>query len=401
MRIKITLPTTFESSYLEELDKLNTKYSDTKREIREVYGSFQTSILGSARPSKYLPAPTKKQFKDHIKKAHSFGIKFSYLANAPCLGNIEYSAKGRKEILDFLDGIAEIGIDSIVVTIPLLIEIIRERHPHIEIVASSLCYISDIRAARRFEEMGVQRIVIDPDVNRNLSLLKRMKNSLKGEIEVIANHTCIISCHLEYYHYNNTGHGSQRGDKKEEMIYNQYSLLRCTLEKLKNPGEFLASPWFAPRDIKYLDDAGIDWIKLAGRGSKREELLALGEAYLKGKYDGNLLPLLGWPHHLAFRKKSSIEKLEALEVYLDEKDLNGFMEFFEKGFPCEKGCEECDFCHKKAGEVLKYDKKLLNQYIENMERILDRIIREDLSEEHYRKQVTAWMESAKICYLNE
>jgi len=105
--------------------------------------------------------------------------------------------------------------------------------------------------------------------------------------------------------------------------------------------------------------------------------------------------------HFAFRKKSSIEKLEALEVYLDEKDLNGFMEFFEKGFPCEKGCEECDFCHKKAGEVLKYDKKLLNQYIENMERILDRIIREDLSEEHYRKQVTAWMESAKICYLNE
>src|SRR3989338_8165251 len=135
---KITLPTTFENSYLESLDGLNQKYSSSKRKIAEVYGSFQTSILGSARPSKYLPRPTLRQFREHINKAHSCGLKFSYLANASCLGNLEYSAKGRKEILNFMDEIVSSGVDSMVVTIPLLMEIIRERYPHIKIIASSL-----------------------------------------------------------------------------------------------------------------------------------------------------------------------------------------------------------------------------------------------------------------------
>ncbi|OGV61963.1 MAG: hypothetical protein A3K18_06460 [Lentisphaerae bacterium RIFOXYA12_64_32] len=402
MPINLTIPTTFEDSYLEQLDTLNGASARAgKRRVAEIYGAYQTSILGSARPSKYLPRPTQKQFRAHVRKAHSYGIDFSYAANSPCLGNIEYTAKGRRQIVDFLDQIADAGIDSIVVTIPLLIEIIRERHPHLPIVASSLCYISDIQLATRFQDMGVKRIVLDPDINRDLTLLKKFRASLQVDLEVIANHTCLISCHLENCHYNNTGHGSQRTPERREMIYSQYNLLRCTLEKLRNPGEFLASPWYAPKDLVHLEETGVQWAKLAGRGSTAEHLLALAAAYLNGRCSGNLLKLLWWPHHLAFRKTADGTALDVLDISLEEAGLDGFIDFFRKHFPCRSGCENCRYCHRKATGVLRYDKDLLQAYIANMERVLHGLLTDDVSEPDYRRQVKTWQACAKACRVPE
>jgi len=273
--MKITLPTTFEDSFVDGLRQINENSPQDSPKIGEVYGSLQSSILASARPSKYLPSPDFKGIKKHIKTLNSAGIAFSYLVNAPCIGNVEYSQTGRKEIEELFGRLCDNGVTRMVVTIPYLIEILREKFPGIEICASSICYISNVKIAKRYEDLGVKRIIIDPDKNRDFNLIRKIANSVNCEIEIIANHTCIHHCSYEYYHYNNTGHGSQRAERVREKPYNQYNLLSCTLKKLESPWEFLASPWIPPADTGVLKDKGVNWLKLAGRGSSSETLLKL------------------------------------------------------------------------------------------------------------------------------
>jgi len=360
--MRITLPTTFEKSYADSIAEINSKRDMEDNQIAEFYGSMQTSVLGSARPSKYLPTLSYIELKKHIEYIESLGIDFSYLANAPCLGNIEYSGNGRLEIESFLSRLSDAGVKRMIITIPYLMEIVREKFPHIKIAASSICYISNLKIAKRFEELGIERIVIDPDKNRDFKTLKKICSSVSAEIEVIANHTCIHHCSYEYYHYNNTGHGSQKFNGEAEKPYNQYNLLACTLKKLESPWEFLASPWIRPEDTDFLADAGVKWIKIAGRGSSPEALLELAGAYVKKAYKGNLIPFLGWCHWNSFRKTEEGNTLPSLEIKLDPSKLNGFMDKFRNGYCCDDGCDTCDYCKKTALEAITYDSELIKLY---------------------------------------
>ncbi|RMF95167.1 MAG: hypothetical protein D6734_06115 [Candidatus Schekmanbacteria bacterium] len=378
--MKITLPTTYDEKYTEGLAEINSTASSSSPKIKEVYGSLQSSILASARPSKYLPSPDFNKIKTHIEELKSVGIEFSYLVNAPCLGNIEYSAEGRREIEELLQKLSDCGIERMVITIPYLMEIVREKFPHIEICASSICYISNIKMAKRFESLGVKRIIVDPDKNRNFKFLQKLSNSVNCDIEIIANHTCIHHCTYEFYHYNNTGHGSQKTYFMNEKPYNQYNLLSCTLKKLESPWEFLASPWIPPTDIDILRDVGIKWIKLAGRGSSSETLLKLADAYVNKRHSNDLISLLGWCHWNNFRKTADNQILPEMKIYLDSKRLNGFIMHFLKEYKCDDGCNSCSHCKVYAKKALSYDEKLLELYKKNLREKLNSLIEEKTNE---------------------
>lgn len=399
--MKISLPTTFENQFLIELDKLNQTLATEKLRIGAVYGAFQTSVVGSARPSKYLPKSNPELLRDHVQLAHELGLEFLYLMNASCLGNLEYSSRGRKEIFNLLDLIHDMGVDSLVVTIPYVMELIQQRYPDWPLVASSLCYISSVHEALKFQRLGVKRLILDPDINRNFPLLRDIRRKVKAELEIIVNHSCLLHCPYEYSHYNNTGHGSQRFEGEKEKIYNQYNLLKCTLEKLKNPSEFLRSPWIPPSEVDYLEDIGIHWLKIAGRGSSKEELLAIAQAYLEKNYQGNLITLLGWPHWLIYRKSPSGETLAPLEIYLSTRKLENFLDLFKRDlFPCQSGCLHCNYCEEWARKALIFDQGLLERYVENMEGKLQSILRDDLSEEEYQRQIQRWEAQADACTLS-
>ena len=51
------------------------------KKVSELFGSLNSSIVGSGRPSFALPEVSMEDAKLHIRKAHSIGIKFNYLLN--------------------------------------------------------------------------------------------------------------------------------------------------------------------------------------------------------------------------------------------------------------------------------------------------------------------------------
>lgn len=378
----ITVPTTFEDSFLRGLASLNKRYPDNQ--VYEVYGSLPLSILGSARPAKYLPMVDIDGLKRHVALAHELGIKFNYLVNAPSLHNQEYTYEGQEEIKAYLDEVVSCGVDSFTVTIPYLMEIIERRYPRLEVVASTICYIDSVQKAIKYRQMGADRLVVDVEVNRHLHLLERMGKASDIPLEVIVNPYCILSCPYKYYHYTCASHGSQStvDNEGKGSMYNEYNLLRCTLDKLTDHAEFIKSPWIRPEDLRYLREAGVEYIKVAGRGSPGTDQLKVIEAYMAEWFEGNLVPLVGWPHWQSFRTLPDGARMEKLEFYVDNRSLDGMMEFFKrKDILCLEGCGDCNYCHRLADRMVKCDSELEARYIENMKGRLDTITRYEMGPE--------------------
>lgn len=375
--LNLTVPTTFTASFAESLSQLNKEYAAIEHKVHEVYGSLQNAPFNSARPAKYLPSPTQAQFRSHIQALSDSGIGFNYLLNAPSYANYEYTSQGRAELKNLLALLVDCGVRSVTVAVPYLARIIADRYPALEVVTSTIGYVGAMRGIDQWLEAGASRIVLDVEANRDFRFLKRASLESPVPLEVIANPVCISQCHYKYNHYCVAAHGSQKkiGKGVPGFPYNGWYLNWCFLKKLSNPGEFLKSPWIRPEDLPFWEKAGIHFFKIAGRGMPEEKIHALTRAYLSGRFEGDLLDLLGWPHWLNFRKNSDGSLLPPLEIHLPNETLSGFLDFFYEKLPeCRLGCKGCEHCTTWANRVLEVNsQELLNSYIDNMRRNLNEL----------------------------
>jgi len=62
--------------------------------VDALFGKLPFDIVGGARPGFVLPQIDRDYVKRYIQACHEKGLEFSYLLNAPCLGNLQYSRKG-------------------------------------------------------------------------------------------------------------------------------------------------------------------------------------------------------------------------------------------------------------------------------------------------------------------
>ncbi len=393
---KFTVPTPFTPSFIDNVADLNDEYREKGARIHELYGSFQHGTFNSARPCKYLPAVSRKQFRNHVTAAEKKGIKFNYLFNAPHYGNMEYSHNGRKELQEQLLFLTDCGISSVTVTVPYLVEIINQSFPHLEIVTSTIGYVATQAGINQFTEAGADRIVLDVDVNRDFVFLESACACSTVPLEIIVNPVCINQCHFKYNHYSVASMGSRNINGQAGKTYNQYYLNWCFLKKLENDAEFLKSPWLRPEDLNLWGTVGVNYFKIAGRGLPAEEILRLCRAYMGRKFSGNLLDLLGWPHWHVFRDNSDGSRLSEMEVILDNEDLGGFLDFFAHTKPqCRLGCHGCGHCSNWAGKNLHYnDPSLKKRYISNMKKNLRHLVEKIPSAKDEEEAKQTWRQQA-------
>lgn len=351
----LTVPTTFEEKFLDALIQLQEKYKNSRFKIKEIQGSLPVSIIGTGRNSWDIPKINIKQLKKHIERIHEFNLKFCYLLNAPCLGNVEYTMQGRKKIIDFLNSLVDLKVDAVTVTVPFLVELVKERFPHLEINTSVYSNIDTLDKANFFENLGADRITLDPNINRNFPLLKKIRSKIKSKLQLLVNTSCLFSCPARYYHANVTGHFSQENSLNffPAFSFNE----RCMLYRLQNPVEFIKTPWIRPEDLVIYKDLGIDYFKIAGREFSAKKILQQVSAYLEEKYNGSISDLLmGFFDSYKFKKP--------LRFHIDNSKLNNFINFFVESstFPCDSECSKCLYCYKYA-EVVNIDKEDCDEYI--------------------------------------
>jgi collagenase-like PrtC family protease len=394
---KFTVPTTFTTDFVDDLAALNEEFSPSGGRIYEIYGSFQEGAFNSARPAKYLPAVTRSQFARHVQEARARGLVFNYLFNAPSYANLEYTHDGRKNLEELLRFLVDCGVTSVTVAIPYLVEIISGSFPQLEVVTSTIGYVGAVAGIQQYKAAGARRVVLDVEVNRDFQFLEAAQAAGSLPLEVIVNPVCISQCHFKYSHYCVASMGSQSFLRGGAGIpYNQYYLNWCFLQKLRNEGEFLKSPWIRPEDLHLWEAAGIEYFKIAGRGLPGAEILRLCRSYLARRFTGNLLDLLGWPHWLAFRDNADGTRLPVLDVVIDNQALDGFLDFFARRKPqCRLGCASCGHCLAWSRKSLSYnDEALKDKYVANMATNLRHLVQDIPSAEASQEAVRQWQEQA-------
>jgi collagenase-like PrtC family protease len=250
-----------------------------------------------------------------------------------------------------------------------------------------------MRKALQYEDMGVEEIIIDEHINREFKTLEAIRKAVKCSLELIVNNICLWQCPYNYEHVNHDGHASREGEE-EDYCYLQYPGYLCLHRKLTDPVELLKSPWIRPEDVPHYEDLGYDRFKITERFKKTSLLLEHVRAYENRRYDGNLLDLFTLPRkgaftpvhleyfikpkHVNIMKISELEKVFDLEVreliQLDNRKLDGFIQFFKKNDCNQTTCQECRYCETVLDQVAVIDQEGVNRAAQRVRDFSDRLL---------------------------
>ncbi|MDD5166170.1 MAG: U32 family peptidase [Candidatus Omnitrophica bacterium] len=308
-------------------------------EIREVYGNFLISdaIRDEA-----------QETERHIGSLRGEGFRFNYLLDALCLDNLEFSRKGQKRLRRLLDRLVEMKINSVTVGNLYLVIWIKKNYPSMSITVSEMANVDSLNRAKFWENLGVDKIAFPgPAVNRNFSLIRQLRGSLKCKIQLVANNACVCNCPVYINHSLITSHSSRGLRDKEEKVFD-HNLSMCKLRRLERPVNFIRADWIRPEDVSFYEKLGVDSIKLSGGDAPSDIILKIINAYILRHHHGNLVELFCFSYTMP----------GSMRIFIDNQALDGFLE----GMPREcdlTSCSKCGYCQMTASHALKIDKGIL------------------------------------------
>ncbi|MCW3999926.1 MAG: hypothetical protein NWE93_06785 [Candidatus Bathyarchaeota archaeon] len=354
-----SVPADFQPSTIEKFAARNQKWEIP---VKDVYGSLNPSIFGSGRTSSVLRQTKFGDLQKYVEACNSNGITFNYTLNFNCISNMEFTDKGKKEILGFIHKLYSIGIKRFTAVLPSVMLLLKDNFPDVKVTVSVISNVDSYTRLKAFLAAGnIDRIMIPESMNRKMARLEKLTaqgKELGVEFGTIVNGLCLIDCPFREYHYSFNSHAL--GGKKFKP--GDYYVSRCSLTKLENPAEVLKMGWIRPEDLHHYVDAGIEVFKIAGRETTKPDFIRVVDVYNQGTYDGNLWEL--------FRSFSVPPEAEALNyakmITLQNRDLGAFTKrfFVAKSFCTTKDCETCNYCTDNAHLVQVNDYARWKQTLE-------------------------------------
>ncbi len=349
--MRLCIPTSWDNDFLDRLAAMQTPDS----RVHELFGSLAVSVIGSGREAFIVPDVERDAVREHIALAHKHGFRFNYLMNASTMGGIEFTPQGRADLVRYIEWVADIGADAITVTIPFVLELIGDVAPHIERVVSTIAHVDSLAQAAFWKGMGADRVTLSLMINRDFSVLKSLRKSSGLDLEVLANELCLYMCPYRSYHYDLMSQGSQPG----ACAPGTYPGLCCSLDRMKDPAEFLKARFIRPEDVRLYENIGIDLIKIAGRGRSTETLLQIAGAYFGRRWDGNLLDI----SDISMYDAPGVDRAK---IYIDNRKLDGFVETMAT-IDCRRCCgASCQMCGDVASKAVRIEG--LEEYKDELEK---------------------------------
>lgn len=309
--------------------------------IREIYLSGPQEYSGAGR---IVPELDFREFIDIVEKIHREGIRVNLLLNSICEGGDWYSPGILKSTMDYLRQVhEEYGVEAITIANPLYIREVRKRFPDLEICASVLGDIDCVEKAAIFRKAGAEVITPDVDINRDLELLKKIKDATNAKMKLMVNEGCLFRCAFRKFHFNYISHKSKnpdmpKGVRPEDNVFS----LNCIQLSKNDPSQLLKSGWIRPEDARKYAPIS-NYFKLVGRTSSKSMLIRSLVAYMNESWDGDLLELMAG--NLYSVGMSHL-------IHVDNKSLDD-VGFFKTVTSCQKECSECTYCSELIGKLMK------------------------------------------------
>lgn len=363
--------------------------------IYEVFGKVSEDHMGGGRPSFYLPTVNRKRVEEFVDLVHAKGIRFNYLMNASCMGNTEITREGQRQIRGTLDWISDIGCDSVTVSNILILQTVKKSYPHLRVRVSAHRFTDSVRKARFWEDHGADCVVLNETAfAREFEALRTIRKAVSCDLQLIANNSCRQDCAIAGSHATCMSHASQKQHGVKQNFPLDYHMLFCLDYRLREPVNYVRANWIRPEDIHHYEAMGFDHFKIVERNTPTPELLRRVHAYSNRRYEGNFFDLVlpfNYPEKAygnerardAYSMKRALKyffkpgqinvakigklmdlgKRQGLlyprrgetPLYLDNRELDGFIDrFFEKGC-VEVDCDSCRYCHRFAEKALRID----------------------------------------------
>ncbi|PIU22699.1 MAG: hypothetical protein CO103_06490 [Chloroflexi bacterium CG_4_9_14_3_um_filter_45_9] len=357
--MRLLVPTNWDTELIRPLSQI-------KADV-QIFGVLPTSMMGSGMVGPDITQMPTKQAEKYIKLAHSAGLSFNYLLNAPCMNNMEWEEDTHRELLQHLEWLSNCGVDCVTVAIPYLLELIKNQFPCLKVEVSTIAHVNSVARAKLFESLGADSIILDSNANRDFRLLKAIRNAVACELSILTNSLCLYQCPYEYYHNNTLGHATQNHNPLGGF-YMDYCVLHCASNRLSDTSQFIKSRWIRPEDIHVYEEIGIDFFKIGGRAMPTEWIINATEAYSSRHYQGNLYDILSvlTPKIREVKPPLSSAEITTItsppKVYIDNQSLEGFIDFFDKQ-DCPSGCAHCRYCQEIADKAVKLDSGEVNKYV--------------------------------------
>ena len=354
--MRLVVATNWDDDLLRSLDGLP---------VHVVFGKLRADLVGGGRPSGILPEVTWADMARHIALAHTQGMRFNYLWNATSLADAEYSPAFVAQLEDQLRQLVEIGIDGLVVGLPWMVRLAKRVAPDIEVTVSSLIDVVSPREARQFEAMGADAIVLHHAANRDFAVLDEIRASVKCDLELICNNSCVYQCPYNNCHHVSPSFHSKTGSRP--LL--EYELFWCAGRHARDGAEIVRSRWIRPEDLEVYERHGYDRFKLAGRGRDTAWLARCAKAYAARRYEGDLTDIISMSQHapLAMARRRAAEggpnaaawaeiatELQPVsELRVDNRAFpERFLAFFEQHDCQTLSCRRCDYCGAVARRVV-------------------------------------------------
>ncbi|MFA8435572.1 MAG: U32 family peptidase [Marinifilaceae bacterium] len=329
-----SIPADYNKRTIDRLNELNTKYSSSQ--IIETYGNITIgNIFGSGRSYCQLPNLDLYTLAEYVKYSQDRGIDFNYTFNSSFVQNQEFTVDGVRRIKEFMFQLHEIGIRSLTIALPQLIELVNSMQLGFKIKVSAIASIDNVNKAQAYKKMGVDKIVPCELINREIKTIKDIRSAFGEKVELIVNTPCYKDCSYRMAHYNQISCDSVKSTNDVSFTYFEH---KCMLRRYSDVVNWMKINFIRPEDLRLYEQIGIQHFKLQGRQAilKDGDLVKTVEAYLKESFDGNMIDLI-----------NLFSKLNPFIVFLDNKKLDGFVEpFFKKQSFCSHDCGKCGYCEQ-------------------------------------------------------
>ena len=278
--MRLSIPANYDDESISALKKFP---------VTEVYGKLGSDPFGGGRPSYATPPVSRNHLARHAALLRESGIRFNYLLNSACQGNSEWGRSWQKRCRRFLDQLGGMGITTVTVATPYLLEMVKSHAPHFSVKVSIYAQVDTASRARFWEDLGADAITVESfSINRNVKRLRAIRKAVNCDLQLIPNHCCLPNCAMQPYHQVGFAHASDGG----RGLFIDYCLFRCTQLRLETPSLFIRSAWIRPEDCAFYENLGYESFKLLERGMPTTALLHRVKAYAERCSPANLAELL-------------------------------------------------------------------------------------------------------------
>lgn len=395
--IRLSVATNFD----DDLPELIKPYGAT-----ELFGKLTRDAAGGGRASFTLPRMSRRRLAEHVRHTHKSGLQFNYLINSACMGNREFSRSGQKVLRGLLDWLSEIEVDGLTVSIPYIVELVKSRYPHFKVKIGVFAEVDTPKKSKFFEELGADCITLQPlIVNRDFQRLRAIRDAVKCELQLVANSNCLLECPMTPYHNVGLSHASQKGSSG---FFIDYCLIRCLVEKLVEPVNYIKSPWIRPEDLHHYEALNYNSFKILERGAPTATMLRRVRAYHGRRFDGNLIglvqcygfadkpskkqPMRRWlwevwemfkPWKVDPLRLLPLKRLANLQgmIYapsggqdmfsVDNRALDGFVDRFVQENCINLDCDRCLYCHEYARRAVHIDENYRRECLMLAQQLLE------------------------------